>query len=271
MTDAIQADLVEPQNQPGLPFERKPHIIEQQTAKKEVNFDLPDIRYHGFTLREVDTIKETAVKDQGLTPQELIQFCYLAKAYELDPFAKEIWGIKTKSMLSIEASASGWRKIIRRQKNFKRMVINPWYAEDEIEFDHLNGKITKHIQRGTVQGEPIGAYCFVEYKDGGTNLSIALWEEYGKPARKKNQYGEYETPWKYRQEMIKNKASAIFGRTYCGVSGLYAEGEIIKEEKEEKNSEKFKRKFGKDAKEELRQKKQAQVDESEIIDIPQKQ
>ncbi len=267
MTEAIQAELVEPQNQPEqkAPLQRQQHTIEQPQqeqkaiAKQQVNFDVPDVRYHGFTLREVDTIKETAVKDQGLTSQELIQFCYLAKAYQLDPFAKEIWGIKTKSMLSIEASASGWRKIIRRQENFKRMVLNPWYAEDDIEFDHLNGKITKHIQKGTFQGDPVGAYCYVEYKDGSTNLSIALWEEYGQPAVKNGKFGDYDTPWKYKQEMIKNKASAIFGRTYFGVSGLYAQGEGRETtELALTNSEQYmppKQLKGKDAKAALRRKK----------------
>ena len=204
------------------------------------------------------TVLKPQNKETEMTPEEVIQFCHLAKTYKLDPFAKEIWGIKTKSMLSIEASASGWRKIIRRQENFKKLTINPWYSKDDIEFDHIAGRVTKHVQKGSIGGKPFGAYCMVEYEDGASNLSIALWEEYGQPAEKKGKYGTYDTPWRYRQEMIKNKASAIFGRTYCGVSGLYAMGEGTEKAEiiENANDQKFLPKpKGNDAKAKLRNKK----------------
>ena len=195
--------------------------------------------YSGYSNLEIQVITKncTGSGKTKLNNEEVVQFCKIAKTYQLDPFTKEIWGMKMKGGVMIEASASGWRKIIRRQKQFKRMILNAYYEEDEIQFDNLSGAVLKHTSSGNPKGSPLGAYCMVEYLDGTSNLSIALWSEYGKSKTLKSQYGEYETPWKYAQEMIKNKASAIFGRTYCGVSGLYAKGEVEEQTIEEANDE----------------------------------
>lgn len=183
--------------------------------------------YAGYTNKDVDVLRKTAFSECK-TLEDLAMACQLAKGYKLDPFAKEIWAMNMKGKLVIEASASGWRKIIRRQPGFKRMVLQAWYENDEIGFDLVNSKVTKHIQnpaersKSGVQAipDPNGAYCFVEYENGLTNLSVVYWEEY------QNSGTNNGSPWKkQKSEMIKNKAAAVFGRTYCGVSGLYSEGE----------------------------------------------
>ena len=73
--------------------------------------------YAGFTNKEIAILNTTSFKDCE-TMHQLAVACNLARKYDLDPFAKEIWAMKMKGdNLVIEASASGWRKIIKRSKH----------------------------------------------------------------------------------------------------------------------------------------------------------
>jgi hypothetical protein len=179
--------------------------------------------YGGFTNKEVQILNNTSFRACE-NMSDLAMACNIAKKYDLDPFSKEIWAMKIQNKIVVEASASGWRKIIRRQPQFKRMVVQPWYSDDDIFFDLVLGKVTKHNhapQKRSEKINPDGAYCFVEYLDGTSNLAVVYWEEY------ENAGNNSGSPWKkQKSEMIKNKASAVFGRTYAGVSGLYLQGEI---------------------------------------------
>ncbi len=214
-----------------IPLDPNPTEEVQPPKSKTVALIQPT-GFGGFNNKEIAILRTTSFSECK-TLDEVAVACCVARKYDLDPFAKEIWAMRMKGdKLMIEASASGWRKIVRRQPKFKRMVLEAWYPNDEIEFDLLNGKVTKHMQNPNNSEDkdptPVGAYCFVEYEDGTTNLDRALWSEYGKDAIGKTAQGKtYETVWKYKREMIKNKAAAIFGRTYCEISGVYAEGEVL--------------------------------------------
>jgi hypothetical protein len=208
----------------------------QEPITKEIALFEPT-GYSGYTNKEIAILKSTVFKDCP-DMNTLAMACHLAKTYQLDPFAKEFWAVnlgkKDNPNMIYEASGAGWRKLIRRQDNFKKMVVNAFYPSDTIEFDMINQKVVKHttsIEAATEK--PLGAYVYCEYINGDTNLAIAWWSEYGKEGKGKNKWDkEYETPWKYAQEMIKQKASAVFGRTYCGMSGLYAQGEVVTQEDE---------------------------------------
>ena len=246
MNDTVKATPVA--EEPTITRVETPDETFQEPETKEKALITPT-GYGGFNNKDIDVLRKTAFSECK-TMEELAMACKLAQKYELDPFAKEIWAMNMKGKLVIEASASGWRKIARRQDSFKRMIVQPWYENDEIEFDFLKGAITKHTQKPldrtketNKHPDPEGAYCLVEYKDGTTNLSVVYWHEY------ENSGTNSGSPWKkQKSEMIKNKASAIFGRTYCGVSGLYSEGEVNLIEVNPIDA-------GKDAKAQLRDKK----------------
>lgn len=168
-----------------------------------------------------------------LDTNEFIVAMKIAKQYGLDPFAKEIWGWKHKGKTMIVVSNSGYMKIARQQSGFLSIKAQPVFSWDEFFIDYANNEITHKVDftKRNHKENPIGAYAILEYLSNGEkqkNIKFVSWEEYARPST------TYDSVWnKQKSAMICKVATTVVCREVYGLSGLYTEEEMHKEEKVE--------------------------------------
>lgn len=186
----------------------------------------------GYSKDQVDTIKETVAK--GATDTELFMFLSLAKKYELDPFAKEIWFIKDKSgKVMIQAGRDGFLKTAQRDAKFKGIASFPVYSNDEFEINPTAGEV-KHKPNFKERGELIGAWARVEKEGITPYVSFADFKEYYSGYKDENgkikttQYGAMKPQiWDLKPSMMIQKvAQTIALRMTFGINGMYAPEEV---------------------------------------------
>lgn len=186
----------------------------------------------GYNQEQVATIKETVAK--GATDTELYMFLSLAKKYELDPFAKEIWFIKDNSgRVMIQAGRDGFLKTAQRDEKFKGIASFPVYSNDDFELNPINGDV-KHKPNFHDRGELIGAWARVEKEGVTPYVSFADFKEYyagyldasGKV--KTGKFGPMKPQlWDMKPAMMIQKvAQTIALRMTFGINGMYAPEEI---------------------------------------------
>ena len=186
----------------------------------------------GYNQEQVATIKETVAK--GATDTELYMFLSLAKKYELDPFAKEIWFIKDNSgRVMIQAGRDGFLKTAQRDEKFKGIASFPVYSNDDFELNPINGDV-KHKPNFQDRGELIGAWARVEKEGVTPYVSFADFKEYYAGYKddqgkiKTGKYGPLKPQlWDTKPSMMIQKvAQTIALRMTFGINGMYAPEEV---------------------------------------------
>lgn len=184
-----------------------------------------------WTEAQIRALRSASFPD--LDTNEFIVAMKIAKQYSLDPFAKEIWGWKQKWKTMIVVSNSGYMKIARIQSGFLSLTAQPVFPWDEFFIDYSKNEITHKVDfsKRNHKENPIGAYAILEYLSNWEkqkNIKFVSWEEYARPAT------TYESVWnKNKSAMICKVATTVVCREVYGLSGLYTEEEIQKEEKAE--------------------------------------
>lgn len=186
----------------------------------------------GYNQEQIATIKETVAK--GATDTELYMFLSLAKKYELDPFAKEIWFIKDNSgRVMIQAGRDGFLKTAQRDLKFKGIASFPVYSNDDFELNPTEGEV-KHKPNFKERGELIGAWARVEKEGVTPYVAFADFKEYYAGYKDENgnvkvgKYGPLKPQlWDTKPSMMIQKvAQTIALRMTFGINGMYAPEEV---------------------------------------------
>lgn len=183
------------------------------------------------TEAQIKALKSASFPD--LNNSEFIVAMKIAKQYGLDPFAKEIWWWRQKDKTMIVVSNAGYMKIARQQSGFLSLTAQAVFPWDNFSIDYAENKITHKVDfsKRNHKDNPIGAYAILEYLSNGEkqkNIKFVSWEEYARPSTK------FDSVWnKQKSAMICKVATTVICREVYGLSGLYTEEEIYKEEKQE--------------------------------------
>ena len=183
------------------------------------------------TEAQIRALKSASFPD--LETSDFIVAMKIAKQYWLDPFAKEIWGWKQGGKTMIIVSNAGYMKIARQQSGFLSLTAQAVFPWDNFSIDYAENKITHKVDfsKRNHKDNPIGAYAILEYLSNGEkqkNIKFVSWEEYARPSTK------FDSVWnKQKSAMICKVATTVICREVYGLSGLYTEEEIQKEEKQE--------------------------------------
>jgi hypothetical protein len=178
---------------------------------------------NGIEAGRLAVLRDQAFKD--LSDSEVAAAVELATRYDLDPFAKEIWGAKSKTgQLLIMVGRDGLRKIAQRNG----LHIDGDVIHEHDEFRQVrtpDGARSVHHEYGTKRGKVIGAWAEVrEGGPGGTVLGyfMASMREYRPTNEKILQY----SPWgKQESVMILAAAERQAIRQATPLGGLLVEGE----------------------------------------------
>jgi phage recombination protein Bet len=195
----------------------------------------------------INTIKNQVAK--GATNEELHMFLHLAKKYDLDPLAKEIWFIKrakkvkdqkgvwdykrtskgeidyTNAETMIMTSRDGYLSTAQKSGKLSGIMSMAIREGDVFEIDVENYKVIHKF--GTKRGKILGAWAKVDHKDKNPVISYAEFSEY---------YDDKSTTWKkYPSSMIVKVAEAFALKRQFGISGLVTKEEIGMKEFESDN------------------------------------
>lgn len=200
-----------------------PEIDEKPDTKEKAL--LEPVGFGGFNNTQIAILRATSFKDCR-NREEAAVACSVAKKYDLDPFIAEIWAINMKGKMVIQASAAGWRKMITRNPEVKRLISNAVYEGDSLEIDHVNGtlshkQVVSSDKKADPKENPLGGYAAALMDSGEWIVKYVRWEEYDRSGEDK-----YSAWNKQKSEMICNKAVTVLGRSSFGVSGIYLPGEI---------------------------------------------
>ena len=167
-----------------------------------------------WTDEQIHAIRNTVA--EGATNSELEMFLSLASKYELDPFAKEIWFVKTKTGKNIIMTGrDGYLKIANRNTNFDGMDSDVVRAGDKF---CKEGDNIRHIYGGSNRGAIIGAYAVVYRKDRTHPAYVfAPFSEYCKNG------GVWA---QYPSAMILKVAESMALKRAFSISGLVTEEEV---------------------------------------------
>lgn len=195
-----------------------------------------------MTGEQVELVKNTVAR--GASDDELALFLHLARAYELDPFAKEIWCIKqvdengnpktdrhgNEYPAQITVARDGFLKIAEMSGVFDGIVSGVVKENDEFDFG-LEAPVHK-FGRGEdgKRGGIVGAYAYVYRTDRSKPFRVfAEWAEHGFPPTH-NRDGtlkslqDTKSPWRhYPSSMIRKVAEANALRLAFRVSGVVAQ------------------------------------------------
>jgi len=169
---------------------------------------------NNFTPEQIELVKKTVAKNS--TDDELQMFLHLAKKYDLDPLAKQIWFIKYRSNDAplMFTSRDGYLKI----------------AHDSGQFDGINSYTLDDDN-----GNPVKAICEVWRKDMSHSFKAEVkFKEYG--AKKSNPI------WREYPSAMLIKVAEVFAlKRAFSISGLVTSEEMEQETiPAEKNTEELK-------------------------------
>lgn len=131
----------------------KPELTVVPTAAAE----LPG----AFSREQIELIKDTIARDQKLTDDEFRLFIYTAQRLGLDPLAKQIYAVRRKGKMVLQAGIDGYRLVAARTGEYA--------GSDDAVFE------------GEVDGRPTKATVTVYRLVGGARCAFsasARWIEY---------------------------------------------------------------------------------------------
>ena len=166
-----------------------------------------------WDARQVETIKKTVAV--GASNEELDVFLSLARAYDLNPFLKEIWCIKMGGKVVITTSRDGYLRIANRDQHFRGLVSDAVYAKDK--FTKTKDGVEHSYSSGD-RGQIVGAYALV-YRDDRNypTYFFAPFRDYYKRG------GTWD---QYPHAMILKVAEAMALKRAFSSSGLVTQEEI---------------------------------------------
>lgn len=174
------------------------------------------------TKVQVDALRRASFPT--LEDSDFIVAMKIAKQYDLDPFAKEIWGWKQSDKTMIVVAYAGYLRIAHSQPGYISIETQAVFAKDDFNIDYDTKKIshkmnTKEYMKNDT---PIGAWSRLRYMSQGkeqVNVKFVRWEEYAKG-----------NVWNVNKSaMICKVAGTVVIREVYGLSGLYIEEELHRE------------------------------------------
>jgi recombinational DNA repair protein RecT len=161
-------------------------------------------------------LRDTVAKDT--TDSELAFFLNVAKAQELNPFAREVWCIKYGGKLTIQTARDGYLKIARRNPQFDRIQSAEVRDGDHFMLDTVTGAVEHriNIKRGTI----LGAWATITRKDGVQISKFVSWSEYKGSSDVWNKFGS---------AMITKAAESAVCKQFGNITGIIAE-ELMRDE-----------------------------------------
>lgn len=197
------------------------------------------LKSSGFDQDKINVIRNTVAK--GADNNELEMFLHLAKQYNLDPLAKEIWFIKrakkqqtrgqwdykrlpngeidyTGAETTIMTSRDGYVKIAHSNPAF--LELNSMEIRENDDF--LYNAFTKEIRHNITaqRGRITGAWAMCRRKDMEPAFIHVDFNEY------KNAVGKSSTWDKYPSAMIRKIAEVIVLKRQFNISGLVTAEEM---------------------------------------------
>lgn len=173
---------------------------------------------NGMTAEQVNLIKKTVAKDAS--DDELGMFLHLAKTYDLDPFAKEIWFIKFGGKATIFTSRDGYLKIANGHPAMEGLVSDVVRTNDTL----VRTPEGVSHQYGNPRGEITGAYALVFRSDRKfPTYYFADYSEYR---------GNTDIWKKYASAMILKVAEAMALKRAFSISGLVTREEMDVEQEQ---------------------------------------
>ncbi len=163
----------------------------------------------------VDLLKRTVAK--GATEEELVMFLYMARKFRLDPFAGEIYFMKTKrGETNYIVSRDGYLKIAMMNPEFEG--LNSFVVKEGDEFEIRADKGEVYHRFGSKRGRIIGAWAIAHRKGYKPCVVFVDFNEYAKPRSES---------WKqYPSAMIQKVAEVAALRRQFNISGLYIREEL---------------------------------------------
>ncbi len=125
---------------------------------------------------KVEEIKKLFAPD--LTPIEFSIFVGIGKATGLNPYLREMWGVKYgKSPASIFIGRDGYRKSAQRSPDYDYHISDAIYSNDQFE---VEDGIPRHVYNiKNDRGKIVGAYCVVKRKSSSKpNFAFVELKEY---------------------------------------------------------------------------------------------
>lgn len=168
-----------------------------------------------YDAKMVETVKNTVARDA--TNSELVMFLTVANKYDLDPFLKEIYFVKTKDgKSSLMSGRDGYRKIAMREPSYKVHYSDYVCTNDEFKVTRKFGKLTDlvHEYSHKDRGALIGAYCVLETTD---DRRYFFYAEFSK-------YNTGQNAWSsYPNDMIVKVAETRVFKSFANINGVQAE------------------------------------------------
>lgn len=160
---------------------------------------------------------KSALRDsifRGATDAELLILVKISLRYHLDPFAREIYGIKKSGggMIPV-VSVDGWIKLITRCPDYDGM-------------DFIEGP-EELISDTSTKKCPAWIECRIYFRDQSHPVAVREYlEECYVAPRGQN---AYDGPWQtHPRRMLRWKALSQCGRVACGLSGIYDPDEAMR-------------------------------------------
>jgi phage recombination protein Bet len=205
------------QKVPGTELDQWEYAHSQLTPEAQTRFGIAEMR----------TIRNTVMPD--LNGAEFQMVMAMAARYDLDPLAREIWGVKGKTKngregrVLILVGRDGLLKVARRDKHFMGFDTDVVHEKDEFEVrrSKLGREIIHNYKGSTAERGPIvGAYAQVYIQGMHDVYFYAPMEEY-KPSTT-----DSYSPWlKQPSVMIQKCALALCLRLAFNLAGILAEEE----------------------------------------------
>ena len=173
------------------------------------------------TERQIEALRKASFPT--LSNDNFIVAMKIAKQYDLDPFAKEIWWWEQQGKTMIVVSNAGYMRIARQQEWFISITAQAVFPWDDFSIDFSKNEISHKLDISKrIKGDmPIGAYAILDYLSNGKeqrNIKFVPWEEYAKTS----------SVWQTNKSaMISKVATTVVCREVYGLSWLYTEEEIV--------------------------------------------
>lgn len=177
----------------------------------------------------VEAVKNTVARDA--TDSELFMFFNVANRYDLDPFMREIYFVKTKDgRSSLMTGRDGYRKIAMREPTYKSHYSDYVCKNDTFKVIRKMGKVEDviHEYEQNERGALVGAYCILETTDDRVYFFYAEF----------NKYNTGQNAWSsYPNDMIVKVAETRVFKSFANINGVQAEESMPSEFSSEENIE----------------------------------
>jgi phage recombination protein Bet len=169
-----------------------------------------------WTPEMIATAKATIAR--GSTDEEFALLLHLAKKYDLDPFAKEIWCVKQggpNQAATIMASRDGYLKAAQRDPSFMGLQAGVVRKGDTFAFNATEGTVEHSFgaERGPIQG----AWAIAHHR---LRMPVCCFVDFA-------EYKGTSPIWgKYPSAMIQKVAEVFALKRQFGINGLVTKEEL---------------------------------------------